>query len=377
MKILLLTYEYPPFHGGVATYLSNLMNAAPAGVEVVVDVPKAHEHWIMTAWRQYFKVRKIRPDLIAISHVLPAGYVAFKINFWFKTPYLVFTHGTDILTSRRSGWKRFWMRFILRHAKFVIANSRFTASLLREEGIVKVEIIQPAVSIPTSVTPLNNGVHGRPDNVDPDPVSRYGACFSHTNRRNDNCNGIISIGRLIPRKGFDTLIQAMPAIIKEIPDARLTIIGRGDYYDELIRLAHELRVETFVDILTDVDDKKKGEYLAMSALFALAARKVGDDIEGFGIVTLEASAAGLPVVVTNSGGSAEPVVDNVTGIIAPSNDPATLAAIIMRLLKNKDEAAKLGAAGQKHVAEEYSISVIAKRFWSTVIPNRSGGSQRL
>jgi len=88
MKILLLTYEYPPFHGGVATYLSNLMNAAPAGVEVVVDVPKAHEHWIMTAWRQYFKVRKIRPDLIAISHVLPAGYVAFKINFWFKTRIL-------------------------------------------------------------------------------------------------------------------------------------------------------------------------------------------------------------------------------------------------------------------------------------------------
>ena len=81
MKILLLTYEYPPFRGGVATYLSNLMNAAPAGVEVVIDVPKEGEHWIMTAWRQYFKVRKVRPDLIAISHVLPVGYVAFKIIF--------------------------------------------------------------------------------------------------------------------------------------------------------------------------------------------------------------------------------------------------------------------------------------------------------
>ena len=350
MKILLLTYEYPPFHGGVATYLSNLMNAAPAGVEVIVDVPKAGEHWIMTAWRQYFKVRKVKPDLIAISHVLPAGYVAFKINFWFKTPYLVFTHGTDILTARRSGWKRFWLRFILRHAKYVIANSRFTASLLREEGITRVEIVPPGVPIDLTPTLSLNKERG---------------------------NTIISIGRLVPRKGFDTLIHAMPAIIKEVPDARLTIIGRGDYYDELIRLAHELRVETFVDILTDVDDKKKGEYLAMSALFALAARKVGDDIEGFGIVTLEASAAGLPVVVTNSGGSAEPVVDNVTGIIAPSDDPATLSAIIVRLLKNKDEAAKLGAAGRKHVAEEYSISVIAKRFWSIVIPNRSEGSQRL
>ena len=354
--MLLLTYEYPPFRGGVAAYLSNLMSVAPAGVEVVVDVPKAHEHWLETIWRLCMKPHKEKPDLIAVSHILPAGYIAYNSKFWYKTPYLVFTHGTDILTARRSGWKRFWMRFILRRAKFVIANSRFTAALLHEEGITKVEIVPPSVDVSTK-------------NQEP--------------RTNFQNHSIISVGRLVPRKGFDTLIQAMPAIIKEIPDARLTIIGRGDYYDELIRLAHELRVETFVDILTDVDDKKKGEYLAMSALFALAARQVGDDIEGFGVVTLEASAAGLPVVVTNSGGSAEPVVDNVTGIIAPSDDPATLAAIIMRLLKNKDEAAKLGAAGRKYVNKEYSIETIGKKFWKiittypSVTPERTSGVQSI
>jgi len=336
MKLLLLTYEYPPFKGGVAAYLSNLMNAAPAGVEVVVDVPKPGEHWLETIWRLCMKPHGGKPDLVAVSHVLPAGYVAYNMFFWYKTPYLVFTHGTDILNARQSSWKRCWMRFILSRAKYVIANSRYTAELLHEEGITKIEIIPP--SIETALLPT--------------PYSLLPI--------------IISIGRLIPRKGFDTLIEAMPMILKEVPDAHLRIIGRGSYYDELVRLAHEFHVEKFVDILTDVNDEKKTAYLASSALFALAARKVGDDIEGFGIVTLEASAAGLPVVVTSSGGSAEPVVDKVTGIIATADDPATLSEIIVRLLKDKHEAAKLGAAGREYVSKEYSIDVIGKRFWKLI-----------
>jgi phosphatidylinositol alpha-1,6-mannosyltransferase len=334
MKILLLTYEYLPFHGGVATYLSNLMKAAPTNVEVVIDVPKDGEHWIATAWRQFFKVRKARPDLIAISHVLPAGYVAFKINFWFKTPYLVFTHGTDILTARRNGWKHFWLRFILRHAKYVIANSRFTASLLIEEGITGVEIVPPGVEIV--------------------PQTAF-----HEPRA-----GIISVGRLVPRKGFDVLLKALPVVIKKNPTAHLTIIGNGAYYDELVRLAHELRIETFVDILTDIEDKTK--YWRRAALFVLAAREDGPNIEGFGIVTLEAAMQYLPVVVSSSGGAPEAVINGLTGLIVPPNDPAALAEAILFILNDPAKAQKMGEAGRKYVIDEYSIPVIAKKFWKII-----------
>lgn len=335
MKILLLTYEYPPFHGGIATYLSNLMNAAPDGVEIIVDVPKAGEHWLVTAWRQYFRVRKERPDLIAISHVLPAGYVAYKIHYWFKTPYLVFTHGTDILTARQNVWKRFWLRFVLRHAKYVIANSRFTAALLRVEGILKMEIVPPGIATPPRALPDK-----------------------------ERGNMIISIGRLVPRKGFDVLIKAMPLVLKEIPDAHLKIIGRGDYYEELIRLSHELRVENFVDILTEVDDATKQHEIDAAALFVLAAREDGPNIEGFGIVTLEAASHALPVVVTMSGGAPEAVIDGVTGLIVPPNDAPALAKAILFILGDKTRAKRMGEAGQKYVSEEYSIPVIAKRFWA-------------
>ena len=337
MKILLLTYEYPPFHGGVATYLSNLMNAAPAGVEVIVDVPKAGEHWLETIWRLCMKPHGGKPDLVAVSHVLPAGYVAYNMLFWYKTPYLVFTHGTDILNARKSLWKRCWMRFILHRAKYVIANSRFTAALLREEGITKVEIVPPSVT--TDLTPT-------------------------LSLNKERGNGIISVGRLVPRKGFDVLLNALPAVIKEIPNAHLTIIGSGAYYDELVRLAHELRIETFVDILTDIEDK--AEYWRKASLFVLAAREDGPNIEGFGIVTLEAAAEGLPVVVCRSGGAPEAVIDNVTGLIVPPDDPSALAKAILFILNDPARAARMGEAGRKYVAEEYSIPVIAKRFWSII-----------
>lgn len=364
MKIRLLTYEYPPFKGGIAAYLSNLVNAAPAGVEVVVDVPKAGEHWIITAWRQYFKIRKEKPDLIAVSHVLPAGYIAFKINFWLKVPYLVFTHGTDILSARKRSWKRFWMRFILRRAKYVIANSRYTASLLREEGITRVEIIPPAV--PTNLTTTSDVLSS--------PIKEIGVrSTSGLSLNKERGHEIISVGRLVPRKGFDVLIKAMPAVIKITPDAHLTIIGRGEYYDELVRLAHELRVEAFVDILTDIEDKT--EYWHKASLFVLAAREDGSDIEGFGIVTLEASSMGLPVVVGRSGGAPEAVIDGVTGLIVAPNDPTALAKAIIFIMTNEARAQRMGEAGRKFVAEEYSVPMVAKRFWSIVIPKRTEGSQ--
>jgi phosphatidylinositol alpha-1,6-mannosyltransferase len=156
-------------------------------------------------------------------------------------------------------------------------------------------------------------------------------------------------------------------VLKDIPDAHITIIGCGAYYDELIRLSYELRVEKFVNILTVIDDASKHSHLHSASLFVLAAREDGANIEGFGIVTLEASDAGLPVVVCRSGGAPEAVVDGVTGLIVPSDDPTALSEAILCILKDPSRAARMGEAGRKYVNEEYSIPIIAKRFWSIVM----------
>jgi phosphatidyl-myo-inositol dimannoside synthase len=354
MRFTLLTYEYPPFCGGVANYLRGLMQAAPPSVTVDVDVPPAGEYWIKTAWRIYFKLRKSRPDIIAVSHVLPMGYVALKMRFWFKAPYIVFTHGTDILSARRSPWKRLMMRFVLRRAKFVIANSRFTAGLLKEEGIARVEIVPPAVVIPERTSEIQSAPDDR--STDDDGITASAGMMKKT-------SAIISIGRLVPRKGFDTLIRMLPSIIKEVPSARLVIIGKGDYHEELDRLSHELRVENFVEILDGLSDQEKNERLRHADVFALAARKVGTDIEGFGIVTLEAAVAGLPVVVSRIGGAPEAVIDGVTGIVVTPEDPRALSEALIRLLSSPQDARKMGEEGRKYVTEHYSVEKIADKFW--------------
>ena len=369
MKLLLLTYEYPPFHGGVATYLANLMNAAPADVQVTVDVPPKGEHWIKTAWRQYFKVRKVKPDMIAVSHVLPMGYVAFKINFWFKTPYIVFTHGTDILTGRKNVWKHFWMNFILKRAKLVVANSQFTAGLLSEEGIIaNVEVVSPGVDVAavSHVAPAKAGDQQNDNNGADILDSRL-----RGNDKKRMANEIISVGRLVERKGFDTMIKAMPTILKEVPDARYTIVGSGPYYDELVRFAHELRVENFVQIRTDIDDAGKYRLLKQASIFALPAKRVGNDIEGFGIAAIEAASVGLPVVVGRSGGATETVVDGATGIVVEPDAPSFLAEAIIRLLKDPALCKKMGDAGREFVAKNYSLQASAKKFWDLIMEMNS------
>jgi phosphatidyl-myo-inositol dimannoside synthase len=340
MKCLLLTYEYPPFKGGVAAYLSNIVDAKPVGIEVTVDVPKKNEHWIMTSVRLLLSPQ--RHDICIISHVLPAGYIAWYLKVFRRTPYVAIVHGTDILTARKNPWKRFFMRCNLKSARTVIANSRFTAGLLKDEGISRVEIVPPGVKSSTSPRVGEGRV-------------RYG-----------QGKEILAIGRLIPRKGFDTLIRAMPTIIKEVPEARAKIIGRGAYLEELDRLAHELRVETFVDIVTDADDVAKEKALSEAAVFALPARQEGHDIEGFGIVVLEASAAGLSVIVGRSGGAPETVVDGVTGIVILPDSSEELAKAAIGLLKDPRAAKKMGEEGRKYVSSEYSLAKTAERFWNII-----------
>ncbi len=333
MKCLLLTYEYPPFKGGIAAYLANLVAEKGKDIEVAVKVPPSGEHWAITSLRLLFG--RDRYDAVIVSHALPAGYIAVLLKALRGMPYAVIAHGTDILSARRMPRRRRLLRLVLGHALAIVANSRFTAGLLKEEGVAKIEIVPP-------------GVPSRP------PLQRSGT---------DAGNAIISIGRLVPRKGFDTLIKAMPAVIKEVPGAAAKIIGRGDYYDELVRLAHELRVEIFVELVTNASDDDKTKALSEAEVFVLAARETGFDVEGFGIAALEASAMGLPVIAGRSGGAPETVVNGVTGIIIEPDDPKSLADALIRLLKNPEEARKMGEEGRKYVNHEYSAAKSAERFW--------------
>jgi len=335
MRVLLLTYEYPPKRGGISTYLRSLFADPPEGISVDVRVIPPREHWLISLARFFVTAR--RPDLIVVSHVIPLGYVAWALSRASRTRFLVICHGTDVLTARRTKRKRSYMRFVLGRAHVVIANSAFTATLLNEEGIAVARVIPPCVD-----------------------------SIAHGSRRVPAPPIILSVGRLVPRKGFDTAIAALPQVRAAVPDARYVVVGNGPDRERLLGLADSYGVGDAVEIRSDVDETGRQALLTEAAVLAHPARQVCEDVEGFGLAVIEASAAGLPVVVGRSGGAPETVRDGETGALIPPDDPPALARAIIALLQDPARAHAMGEAGMTFVRREFSCHAVRARFWGSL-----------
>ena len=175
---------------------------------------------------------------------------------------------------------------------------------------------------------------------------------------------VLCVSRLVPRKGQDTLIRAWPAVRAAIPDARLLLVGDGPYRDELHRMAGELGVSGSVTFAGSVPDDALPGYYAASDVFAMPCRtrRAGLDVEGLGIVYLEASAAGLPVIGGDSGGAPDAILDGETGYVVPGRSVATLADRIIGLLADPDRARAMGQRGLAWVEQEWDWSRVASRL---------------
>ena len=175
---------------------------------------------------------------------------------------------------------------------------------------------------------------------------------------------VLCVSRLVPRKGQDTLIRAWPAVRAAIPDARLLLVGDGPYRGELNRLAGELRVAGSVTFAGSVRADDLPGYYAASDVFAMPCRtrRSGLDVEGLGIVYLEASAAGLPVIGGDSGGAPDAILDGETGYVVPGRGVAALAERIIALLADPARARTMGRRGQAWAEQEWDWSRVAGRL---------------
>ena len=175
---------------------------------------------------------------------------------------------------------------------------------------------------------------------------------------------VLCVSRLVPRKGQDTLIRAWPAVRQAHPAARLLLVGGGPYRDTLERLAGELGVSGSVTFTGSVPDGDLPGYYAASDVFAMPCRtrRAGLDVEGLGIVYLEASAAGLPVISGDSGGAPDAVLDGETGYVVPGRSVTALAERITGLLADPDRARAMGQRGLAWVEQEWDWSRVAGRL---------------
>ncbi|MFE5616698.1 glycosyltransferase family 4 protein [Streptomyces sp. NPDC056524] len=175
---------------------------------------------------------------------------------------------------------------------------------------------------------------------------------------------VVCVSRLVPRKGQDTLIRALPRILRQVPDAVLLIVGGGPYEKDLRRLAATTGVADSVRFTGAVPWEELPAHYGAGDVFAMPCRtrRGGLDVEGLGIVYLEASATGLPVVAGDSGGAPDAVLDGETGWVVRGDAPEESADRIATLLLDPELRARMGARGRDWVEERWRWDLLAERL---------------
>ncbi|WP_037604836.1 glycosyltransferase family 4 protein [Streptacidiphilus rugosus] len=177
---------------------------------------------------------------------------------------------------------------------------------------------------------------------------------------------VVCVSRLVKRKGQDTLIRAWPAVLARVPDAVLLVVGGGPYRADLEKLAEATGVAASVRFTGAVPWEELPAHYGAGDVYAMPCRtrRGGLDVEGLGIVYLEASATGLPVVAGDSGGAPDAVREGETGYVVPGHDRGDLAARLVELLGDDALRARMGAAGRQWVEQSWRWDLLADRLES-------------
>ena len=366
MKHLLVTNDFPPKHGGIQSYLWELWRRLPPEDVVVVTTPYAGDE----AWdrQQPFRVVRLRDrvllptpqlartvddiarqagaELVVLDPALPLGLIGRRLAL----PYAVVLHGAEVTVPGRLPASRQALAAVLRGATHVVAAGSYPAA----EGRRAAGDDMP----PTTIVPPGVDVERfRPLDDDERRAARESFGLAADARV------VLGVSRLVPRKGFDVLIQAAARMGPGRPDLVVAIAGDGRDRQRLERMARERSAP--VQFLGRVPDDDLPALYGCADVFAMLCRNRwgGLEQEGFGIVFVEAAASGIPQVAGNSGGSAEAVADGVTGIVV--NDPRDVAAVTLALLGYVDDGPTRVAAGRAartRAIEEFSYGVLVERL---------------
>jgi len=360
MRLLLVTNDYPPKPGGIQAYLGDLVAAYPDPVLVLgpsdpgapADEPGVHRGARRFMWPTRRVVdwiideaRHFEPDavLFGAPHPLPHAIPALRAAL--EVPIGVLCHGAEVTIPAALPGLRSWLRRTLRRADVLFAVSEFTTRRVARLTGRSVITVGAGVAVDRIVPPT------APPRNDPPVVG----CVS----------------RFVPRKGQRRLIAAASQLRRQGRQLTLLIVGRGRTEARLRRAA--ARSEVPVRFEVDVPwEALPGLYQEMD-LFCMPCRTrwAGLEIEGLGLVFLEAAAAGLPVIAGTSGGAPETVVPGETGYVAEA--VGEIAAAIELLLSNADRARRMGARGRTRVTDEYTWDRVVSRLEKGFAPGTAAG----
>lgn len=384
MKTLLLSEIFPPRVGGSGRWFWEIYRRLPRDQFVIAtaehaegaNFDKTHDlrltrlPWPFANWdllsftgargygRTVLRLRRLIAregiDFLHCGRCMPEGVVAWLLKRVCGLQYICYVHGEELnyaTYSRKLSWL---VRRVLKGAEFLIANSRNTQRLLREDWQVpdeRLRLLHPGVDTSYFV----------PADADAERRSELGWGDRPV---------LLTVGRLQKRKGHDQMIRALARIRRAVPDVLYAIVGEGEERPFLQELAVKEEVSAHVQFLGEISDDRLLSCYQQCNLFVLPNRQVEKDIEGFGMVLLEAQACGKPVVAGASGGTAETMRIPETGRVVPCEGPDQLAELLIEMLADREKLERMSQEARQWVVEQFdweSLSVRAAQLFSCCV----------
>jgi phosphatidylinositol alpha-1,6-mannosyltransferase len=283
-------------------------------------------------------------DAVHGARSLPEGLVAWIMARLLRKPLVVYCHGEELTTWGR-GRKFRTMLWVYRHADANIANSEYTL-----EEMVKLGVRRETITL---IYPGVETERFRPGLPCDDLKQTIGL---QTGQKL-----ILSVGRLVRRKGFDQVIRSLPELVKQGIDVHYALIGIGEDWDYLSDLAKQQGMADRLHLLGHASPEDLPRWYNACDVFVMANREINGDTEGFGMVFLEAAACGKPAIAGDAGGTGAAVVDGVTGFRVDGTQVEPLVSALSSILSDSELAARLGQAGLDRAKDEFSWDAVAEK----------------
>jgi phosphatidyl-myo-inositol dimannoside synthase len=367
LRIALLVDVFLPHAGGSRVYYYNLFHRMAAHDDVQVlttkipgweDFDAREETSSFTIKRRFKPLRDMsylqlpklagtilhalsltmtRPDVLHCGDLYPPGLIGVMLKRLVGLPFVAYCHGEDFTLTEARRHQPKIRNLIYRTADGVIANGAFAVDKLLAIGIPKERIFKITPGLDTDV-------------FFPHPSdalrARYGLGDELV---------VMTVARVIPRKGHSRVIRAMAELGDAVPPFKYVIAGKGPYESTLRELAAAVGVQDKVIFAGYIPETELNLHHNLADVFVMPNIETdGGDIEGFGMVFLEANATGKPVIGGRSGGTAEAIVDGVTGYLVDEGDDEELVERLRRLLMDKELRNRMGDAGLRRVQTEFS-----------------------
>ena len=371
-KILLVTNDFGPRTGGIETFVIGLLERI-SDHEVTVftsqqgDTSEYDQQWfekfgvrvirdrskiLLPSWRVSRAVKEVvashNIEIVVFGAAAPLALMSSALRKSGVKKVIALTHGHEVWWA-----KIFPFNFAIKRIGKSVDHLTYLGEFTRQA--ISKALTDKSAKEMVKIAPGIDTAHFIPQ---PDAMQKRKELGLQDKKI------IISVGRLVHRKGQDKLIEAMPDVLRKIPNAHLLIVGEGPYKNHLEKLVNKLSIKENVSFAGRIMYDRLPSYLSAAVLFAMPSRSrfFGLEVEGLGIVYLEASACGIPVLAGNSGGAPDAVLEGVTGLCVDGTNVAEIASAVIEICSDAERASHMGAAGRNWIVDQWRWDIWSKEF---------------